>query len=231
MAISKSDLYDADVYDAPELNTDGTVVYLTTTVTSTVATNTVNVGIPSDGEGILTSRDHPVQVGDKADITGTSGGTGDGTFTVASITSDTQFTTVETIAVSTGGSVNFRYPPGAQNIGFDPTSQNVTAKNLEQGVLTDISNHELLDNEPVGTGVTYSTTITAGRVTNETWKNTSNSRNIKTIDYTYNLSGKVSSEVRKVYAAADGTTIIAQVTITYSYAGSTVTGGTIVRNV
>jgi hypothetical protein len=230
MPLSKSDLYDADVYDAPELNTDSTVVYLTTTVTSTVATNTVNVGLPSDGEGILTSRDHPVQIGDKADITGTSGGTGNGTFTVAVVVSDSQFTTVETIAASTGGSVNFRYPSGASNIGFDPTSQNVTTKNLEQGVLTDLSNHDLLNNEPVGTGVTYSNTTTGGKVTQEIWVKTSNSFTIRQIDYTY-TGTKVTTEVRKVFSAADGTTVIAQITLTYSYTGSAVTGETIVRNV
>lgn len=230
MPLSKSDLYDADVYDAPELNTDGTVVYLTTSVTSTVATNTVNVGLPADGEGILTSRDHPVQIGDKADITGTSGGAGDGTFTVATIPSDTQFTTVETIGASTGGSVNFRYLPGAYNIGFDPTHQNVSQSNLVHPVVTDLGNHDLLNNEVLTTGVTYSNTITGGKVTQEKWVNTGNSRTIRQIDYTY-TGAKVTTEVRKVFSAADGTTVIAQATLNYTYTGSTLTGEIITRDV
>ncbi len=236
MPISKSDLYDADVYDAPETNTDSTTVYLTVTVVSTVAPNTVNVNLASDGEGILTSRDHPVAgtstsgFGDYCDITGTSGGAGDGTFTVNTVVSDTQFTVNGTVGNSTGGSVNFRWPSGATNVGLDQTKQNVTGQNHLQGAVTDLSNHELLDNEPVGTGVTYTITRSGSKVTNETWKNTSNSRNIKTIDYTY-TGNLVTQEVRKVYAAADGTTIIAQVTVTYSYTGNSVTGETIVRNV
>jgi len=230
MPLSKSDLYDADVYDAPELNTDGSIVYLTTTVTSTVASNTVNVGLPSDGEGILTSRDHPVQVGDKADITGTSGGTGDGTYTVASIVSDTQFTTVETIAASTGGSVDFRYPPGAFNIGYDPEGQNTSTGSLLQGVVTDVSNATLLDDEPGSVATTYSNTISGGKVTQEKWVNTGNSFTIKQIDYTYTGS-KVTTEVRKVFSATDGTTVIAQKTINYTYSGSALTGETITRDV
>lgn len=230
MPLSKADLYDADVYDAPELNTDSTTVYLTTVVTTTVATNTVNVALPSDGEGILTSRDHPVAIGDKADITGTSGGTGDGTYTVATIVTDLQFTTVETIASSSGGSVNFRYPSGATNIGIDQTKQNITSANHLQQVITDLSNHDLLDNEPVGTGTTYSNTRSGNKVTQEKWVQTANSRKIRTVDYTYS-GNQVTTEVRTVYAAADGTTILAQATITYAYTGNTVTGETIVRNV
>lgn len=230
MPLSKADLYDADVYDAPELNTDGTVVYLTITVTSTANPVTVNVNLASDGEGILTSRDHPVQVGDKVDITGTSGGAGDGIFTVASLVTDLQFTTVETIANSTGGSASFRYLSGASNIGFDPTHQNITTQILGQGVLSDLSNHDLLNNEPVGTGVTYSNTLTGSQVTQEKWVNTGNSRTIRQVDYTYSGS-KVTTEVRKVFSAANGTTVLAQVTITYSYSGNTVSGETIVRNV
>lgn len=231
MSISKADLVDADVYDAFELNTDGTVVYLVLTVTSTTSgTKTVVVGTASDGEGIKTGKDHPVEVGDFVDITGTSGGLGNGTFTVASLIDDNTFTVVETIGTSTGGSANFRYPPGASVIGIDPTKQNISQANELQQLVTDISNHDLLDNEPVGTGVTYSVTRSGSQVTQEKWVNTGNSRVIRQIDYTYSGS-KVSTEVRKVFSVANGTTVIAQATLTYTYSGNTVTGGTTVRNV
>lgn len=238
MTIRYPDLNPYDFYDAAELNSDSTIVYLTLTVVSTVAPNIVNVNPAADGEGILYSRDHPVHssalavggVGDFADISGTSGGAGDGTFTVATVVSDTQFTvTPATIGNSSGGSVNFRYLAGAAVTGFSKSKQNVTSTNLVQPALTDVSNHELLDNEPVGTGVTYSVTRSGSRVTQETWTNTATTKTIKTIVYSY-TGNQVSQEVRTVYAT-DGVTIIAQATITYSYTGNTVTGDTTVRNV
>jgi hypothetical protein len=87
----------------------------------------------------------------------------------------------------------------------------------------------LLDNEPDALGTNYAITYNTGTVTNEAWQRTSNSTNIKTIDYTYN-TGLLSQEVRKVYAG-DGTTIIGQVTITYSYTSGSLTSATYVRNV
>lgn len=237
MTIRYPDLNPYDFYDAAELNTDSTVVYLTLTVVSTVAPNTVNVSLSSDGEGILTSRDHPVHaanmtvggLGDFADISGTSGGAGDGTFQVATIVSDTQLTITGTLGNSTGGSVNFRFQSGAEVVGFSQAKQNITSTNLVQPAITDVSNHELLDNEPVATGTTYAVTRSGSHVTQETWSNTVSTNTIKTITYSY-IGSKVHQEVRTVYAT-DGVTIIAQATITYSYTGSSVTGDTTVRNV
>ena len=235
MPIRYPDVNTYDFYDAPELNSDSTVVYLTLTVVSTVSPNTINVALASDGEGILTGRDHPVHAtsvtgfGDFVDISGTSGGAGNGTYQVATIVSDTQFTITGTVANSTGGSANFRWPSGATDVGFSQVKQNVTASNLVQPALTDLANHELLDNEPVATGTTYSVTRVGSRTTQETWTNTATTKTIKTIAYTYS-GNKVTQEVRTVYAT-DGVTIVAQVTITYSYSGSTVTGDSTVRNV
>lgn len=238
MTIRYPDLNPYDFYDAQELNTDSTVVYLTLTVVSTVAPNIVNVNLAADGEGILYSRDHPVHssalavggVGDSVDITGTSGGAGDGTFTVATVVTDTQFTvTPATLGNSSGGSANFRFLAGAGVVGYSQAKQNITSKNLVEPAITDVSNHELLDNEPVGTGVTYVVTRSGNQVTQETWTNTATTKTIKTIAYTY-TGTKVTQEVRTVYAT-DGLTIIAQATITYSYTGNTVTGDTTVRNV
>lgn len=237
MTIRYPDLNPYDFYDAPELNTDSTVVYLTLTVVSTVAPNIVNVNLAADGEGILYSRDHPVHaanltvggLGDLLDLTGTSGGAADGTYQVASVLSDTQLTVTTTLASSTGGTAKFRFQSGAEVVGYSQAKQNITSQNLVQGAVTDVSNHELLDNEPVGTGVTYSVTRSGSKVTQETWSNTATTKTIKTIAYTY-TGNNVHQEVRTVYAT-DGVTIVAQATITYSYSGNTVTGDTTVRNV
>jgi hypothetical protein len=231
MGISKADLVDADVYDATELNTDGSVVFLTITVVSTTSgTNTVVVNLAADGEGIYYGKDHPVEVGDTAIISGTSGGLGDGTFLVASVVDDLTFTTVEAIGTSTGGSVSFKFPPGANEIGFKPDNQNTTSNNNLQLVVTDISNATLLDDEPGSVGTTYTVTRSGSRVTQEKWVNTGNSFTIKQIDYTY-VSDKVTTEVRKVFSAADGTTVIAQKTLTYVYSGNLVVGETVTRDV
>ncbi len=235
MPIRHPDVNLYDFYDAPELNSDSTVIYLTLTVVSTVAPNIVNVNLAANGEGILTGRDAPVHAasvqgfGDYVDITGTSGGAGNGTFIVATVVTDTQFTVNGTVGNSTGGSANFRFPSGATDVGYSQVKQNITSTNLVQPALTDVSNHELLDNEPVATGTTYSVTRSGNRVTQETWSNTLSTNTIKTIAYTY-IGNKVHQEVRTVFAT-DGVTIIAQATITYSYSGSTVTGDSTVRNV
>ncbi len=87
-----------------------------------------------------------------------------------------------------------------------------------------------LDNEPSGTNNTYSNTVTNGRVTQERWVRTAGGNNLKTIDYSYNLLGQVTTEVRKVYGP-DGSTIIAQMTLIYTYSGSAVTGQIVTRDV
>lgn len=102
-------------------------------------------------------------------------------------------------------------------------------KNTVPATLTDLLG--LLETEPASPGTTYSNTIAGGKVTQEVWRRTADNTLLKTIDYTYTLgTPKVSTEVRKVYAV-DGITIIAQVTMTYSYTGSQVTGIATVRNV
>jgi len=234
MALTKADLRDVDVLDAYELKADGRSItaysiYLTTTgVSTTSGTQTVVSALAADGEGLLFSSDHPVEAGDSVVIVGSTAA--DGTYTVATIPTDTSVTVVEAIPTSTGGTLSWVYPPGASRMGFKPTQQNVTTSNLGQQVLTDLANHELLDNEPVGTGITYTVTRVGSSVSQEKWANTGSALTIKTIDYTY-TSGKVTTEVRKVFSPADGTTVIAQATLTYSYSGSNVTGAVIVRNV
>ena len=75
---------------------------------------------------------------------------------------------------------------------------------------------QLLETDPVDVGTTYSLSYTSGLVTSEVWKR-ANTTVYKQIDYTY-TAGLVTTEVRKVFAA-NGTTVIGQITFTYSYSG------------
>lgn len=90
----------------------------------------------------------------------------------------------------------------------------------------------LLDNEPTtNTGAvdcTYTPTYSMGKVTLEEWER-DDATLIKSIAYTYTGS-KVATEIRKVFAL-DGTTVLAQVTWTYSYTGSILTSATMTRDV
>jgi hypothetical protein len=90
----------------------------------------------------------------------------------------------------------------------------------------------LLDNEPIAeTGAidaNFTVTYSGIKVIQEEWRRNDTTL-IKTIDYTY-TGIKVTQEVRKVFAA-DGTTVVAQVTWTYAYTGILLTSGTMTRDV
>ncbi len=90
----------------------------------------------------------------------------------------------------------------------------------------------LLDNEPTAetgtTDCTYTPTYTSGQLTKEEWKR-NDATLVKSIDYTYS-SGKVSTEVRKVFAS-NGTTVVAQVTWSYTYTGALLSSATMNRDV
>jgi hypothetical protein len=86
-----------------------------------------------------------------------------------------------------------------------------------------------LATEPVST-CTYAVVVSAGRVTQETWNSTAiGTPLLRKVVYTY-TSGKMTQEVRTVYAA-DGVTVTGQLTIVYTYSGSTVTSAAYTRNV
>lgn len=109
---------------------------------------------------------------------------------------------------------------------------NPTAKTLTE-VLDRTRYYEfLLENDPIAeTGATdasYAPTYSSGKVTKEEWKRNDTTL-IKSIDYTY-TGQKLTTEVRKVFAA-NGTTIVAQVTWTYSYTGNTLTSSSMTRDV
>lgn len=119
--LRSTDVLDADFVDAYELGSSGSTVYLSATAVSTTGgTKVVVIALPADGEGIITGRDHPAEAGDKVLLSGTSGGLGDGLFTIATVLTDLTFSVVEAIGTSVGGSASFRYPAGAKKVGFDP---------------------------------------------------------------------------------------------------------------
>jgi hypothetical protein len=134
--IRKTDVRDEEFLDAEELQSDSTFVYLTTSVISTTSgTKVLLFDMPADGEGILYGRDHPAEHGDFVVITGTSGGLGDGTYTIDAVLSDTSLSVVEPISTSTGGSVAFHYKAGASRIGFDSSnSAHITADNVQDAI-------------------------------------------------------------------------------------------------
>lgn len=140
--IRKEDVSDADFVDSYELASDGygpNSVYLTgvTVVSTTSGTKTVVVNLAPDGGGLYYSMDHPVQETDIVWLSGTSGGTADGYYTVASIIDDLTFTVNEVIANSTGGIAEFRYTAGAFKVGFNKyryPAINVTHTNVQEAI-------------------------------------------------------------------------------------------------
>jgi len=86
-----------------------------------------------------------------------------------------------------------------------------------------------LECEPPTPSTDYSNTYTGNRVDQEQWKRHSDGSLLKQIDYTY-TGVRVTQEVRKVFAA-DGITVLGQLTIDYVYTGQKLTGETITRNV
>jgi hypothetical protein len=242
--VRKSDLNDYDIVDAYELASDGlattpSAVYLVTTSVSTTAlTQTVVSTTPSDGEGLLTSADHPVQIGDFLYITGS--GTADGKYTVATILNDTTVTVVEPISDSTGGTLTWVYPAGASEVGFDPSGQTITAATNVEQALTDIANsvggltadqHEVLrqlihlaDGEggPFEGFTTGAVRVTTGGAfpTQVTWY-TDNTLSLKIVEklITYNPNKTPATLYWAVYAT-DGVTVLATVSDAISYSGA-----------
>jgi hypothetical protein len=118
----------------------------------------------------------------------------------------------------------FRYVEG---LGFRFFEQGVE-KGLG-GTLGVTENDFLLDCEPPSIDTDYAITRVAGKVTEETWTRTTTSALWKSINYS-RTGNVVSSEVRRVYAA-DGTTILAQMTVAYVHSGASVVSATYTRDI
>jgi hypothetical protein len=250
MPLTKADLRDIDVVDAYELKSDGRAatpfsVYLTTTsVSTTTGTNVVVSTMPPDGEGLLSSSDHPVQVGDFLFIAGsTPSGIADGKYIVASVVDDTTVTVEGVIATSTGGTLTWVYPAGASEVGFDPTGQSVTTATTVEQALIDIANastggvaltesqHKTLrqlvhladgQGGPFEGFTSGAVRVTIGGAfpTNITWY-TSNTLTSKIVEkqITYN-SNKTPTTIYWAVYAVDGVTVLATAQDAINYTGA-----------
>jgi hypothetical protein len=87
------------------------------------------------------------------------------------------------------------------------------------------SNYDfLLESDPDAVNNDYTITRTSGVVTKETWIRRADSKTMKTIDYTRS-SGLLTEELIKLYAS-DGTTVVAQLRVTYTRSGGVVVSAT-----
>jgi hypothetical protein len=227
--ISRADVSDVDFVDARELLSDGTDAYKSSvSITSVVgSTKTVTVS------GGLEYTDDPVRAKDRVDISGNDAA---GSYVIASVISDTQFTVSETIVDATGGTAAFRYPPGSESVGVDPTNLSFSSSTNLQAVLEDIDispteSHSALkqlihfiDDGPTDgwTSGAYKETLPSGNPfpTQEIWWTSSaKTHKIVSLDVTLNSSKRPTSEVWKIYAA-DGSTVLITLTDSISYTGA-----------
>lgn len=240
MPIRKSDLFDLDIKDAYELASDGYSSYLTTTVVSTTAgTKIIVIDLPSDGEGLIIGADHPVESGDRVRLTGTSGGSADGYYTVNNILTDLSFDVLEPINSSTGGTIDFIYTSGASKIGFDPTGIAVTTATNIQDALKDVANNasgitanvhkslrqliHFIDEGPAegfATGAYREILPSASPFPTSFiwWESNAKIKKIVEKTYTYNPNKTVSQVEWKMYDT-DGVTVLVTVADTIIYSG------------
>lgn len=242
MPIRRSDVLDADFLDALELRSDGTSIYLVTSVVSTTSTSKkVTIALPTDGEGLITGRDHPAETGDILIISGAVS-SANGTYHIDTVLSDTECTVLEELGDSSGvGIATFIYPAGGLNIGFDPTGQNITKSTNIQQALTDIANNvgvglssnqhrtlrqliHLADGAggPFDGFTSGAVRVTSGGAypTNITWY-TDSSQTSKIVEkqITYNLNKTPATIYWAVYAD-DGVTVLATAYDTIQYTGA-----------
>jgi len=242
--IRKADLVDIDFLDAPELESDGTSVYLSGSITSVVS-GLLTVSFTPDNS--LFATDNPVEAGDLIHI---GSGAIAGWYTIAGISSDYTFTVVESISGFSGSAaVDFIYPAGASRIGFSPKPTHIITDNTVEGAFTQLDqvltagalgyflssaginlspswvNHDTLRkavhlwNGPFeGFSGAYQEVVGSPFPTSATWY-TSSAKTNKIIekDYTYNTNKTISVLVWKVYDLSGS--VITTITETRNYTG------------
>lgn len=117
--IAIEDIEDSDLLSRAELLSDGTLSaeYLSA---SCVSTSNALQQVTVSGVDLLLLRDTPLEDGDKVVLAGSTAA--DGTYTINAVMSAFIFSVYETIPDSTGGTLSFRYPAGASQIGLDASS-------------------------------------------------------------------------------------------------------------
>jgi hypothetical protein len=134
--ISRADIEDLDIVDAIEMASDGTaVIFSGATV---VSTTSGSKEVVLSGVDIEHDKDERLEPGDIIVLAGTTGGLGDGTFTLDVVVDDLTFSVIEAIGTSTGGTCEARHPAGATKLGVDPTNLSFTSETDLQKVLEDV---------------------------------------------------------------------------------------------
>ena len=137
MGIAKEDLQDADIVDATELASDGSVS-IVTGIALTSTTNATKRVVVNDAAYDIRRGVERLEAGDRVVLTGTTGGA-DGTYTIAAIIDAQTFDVVETIADSTGGTFAAYYPVGASRVGVDSSTMTNTNADNVQAAVQDLS--------------------------------------------------------------------------------------------
>lgn len=220
--VDKEDVRDSDFVDAEELASDGSTSYKTSPVTDVVS-GTITINPSADYLGLLFG-DDPIEGGDVFVLSGATAG--NGSYTVDTIVDNTQFTVVEAIVDSTGGTADFRHPAGALKVGVDPTSLSFTTQTNVQGALEDLtagsgitpSQHRDLDQlvHDIAEDAFTEITRTAGQVTNITvWTDSGKTTKIRESQIT-RTAGAVSQTVDIQYDAAGAVIVGETLTKTYN---------------
>ena len=232
--ITKEDLRDADVVDAVELVSDGTSVFISgaTVVSTTAATKTI---VCSGTYFAYDAADEFLEEWDTVTLSGTSGGSADGTYTIGSIVDNTTFVVKESINDSTGGSANFMHPAGATKVGVDPSNLTFSSNNDLQNVLEDIDTglnighkslrhliHFIDDGPACGfASGAYKETLPSGDPFPTQaiwWESSSKLKKIVELNLTRNTNKTPATEEWKMYDT-DGSTVLCTVTDTITYSG------------
>lgn len=130
MSITKADVRDLDFLDADELEATGKTSYKSDIVV--VSTENATRIVTFDSGTLLLNGDLPTEPDDIIVLSGTTGA--DGTYTVATVPSDTTLTVVESIVDSTGGLAAFLYREGARKIGYNNTESGLAAENVQDAI-------------------------------------------------------------------------------------------------
>jgi hypothetical protein len=140
VSIDPQDLVDLGIVDQTELASIGSAADAYRTGVTVVDTTSSNRRVEVSGFDLaglaVGSREDRVEVGDKLVLTGTTAA--DGTYTVESIFDTAHVVVVEAIPDSTGGTAEFRHPPGAGKVGFDSTGLTNTSASDVQNAISDL---------------------------------------------------------------------------------------------
>ena len=77
-------------------------------------------------------------------------------------------------------------------------------------------------------GWSYTASYSATFLTSEVWRDAATGNRVRQTDYAY-AGSQLSSEVVAVYAAADGTTLLARASSTFHYSGSLLSSASLAR--